>query len=226
MQTKKCNKCNQEKSLSEFSKALNRKIGVQSKCKSCDKEYRQKNREKILKYLTDYNDKNRDELLSKRKKYRLENIEKVREQGRIWAINNPEKIKSSKQKLMIKNKEKYYAKTYERNSARRKTDSFYNLKCRLSHRVRLAMKGVGLKKSKRTIEMIGCAWEDLVKHLERQFTTGMSWDNRSEWHIDHIIPLATATCEDDIIRLNHFTNLRPLWAEDNLRKSNKLEHLI
>lgn len=226
MQTKKCNKCNQEKSLSDFSKALNRKSGIQSKCKSCDKEYRQKNREKILKYLSDYNDKNRDELLSKRKKYRLENIEKVREQGRVWAVNNPEKIKLSKQKLMTKNKDKYYAKTYERNNARRKTDDLYNLKCRLSHRVRMAMKGIGLKKSQRTIEMIGCSWEDLVKHIERQFTTGMSWDNRSEWHIDHIIPLATATCEDDIIQLNHFTNLRPLWAEDNLRKSDKLEHLI
>jgi hypothetical protein len=54
----------------------------------------------------------------------------------------------------------------------------------------------------------------------------MSWENRAEWHIDHIVPLATAKCEEDVIKLNHFTNLRPLWAADNLKKNSNRTHLI
>jgi hypothetical protein len=50
----------------------------------------------------------------------------------------------------------------------------------------------------------------------------MSLDNHGKWHLDHIIPLATATTEEDVIRLNHYTNFQPLWADDNLKKSNKI----
>ena len=50
----------------------------------------------------------------------------------------------------------------------------------------------------------------------------MSWDNYGKWHIDHIIPLSSANSEDDIYKLCHYTNLQPLWAEDNLKKSNKI----
>ncbi len=223
---KKCSKCGHIKCNSLFAKAKSRADGLQSKCKDCNKKYREENREKINKYLSEYSERNRDKLLIQKRQYRIDNLEKIREKDRIWSRKNPEKVKANQELQWSKNRQKYYAKAVERYTKRRKIDSLYDLKCRLSHRVRLALKGIGLTKSKRTIEMIGCSWEDLVKHIERQFTTGMSWDNRSEWHIDHIIPLATATCEDDIIRLNHFTNLRPLWAEDNLRKSDKLEHLI
>ena len=50
----------------------------------------------------------------------------------------------------------------------------------------------------------------------------MNWDNRSEWHIDHIVPLSSANTEEELIRLCHYTNLQPLWAEDNLKKGGKL----
>ena len=50
----------------------------------------------------------------------------------------------------------------------------------------------------------------------------MTWENRSEWEIDHIIPLASATTEEDVIRLNHYTNLRPLWTIDNQSKRDKM----
>jgi hypothetical protein len=54
----------------------------------------------------------------------------------------------------------------------------------------------------------------------------MSWENRRLWHIDHIIPLALAKNEDQLIKLNHYTNLRPLWAKDNLVKSARYEKEI
>lgn len=79
------------------------------------------------------------------------------------------------------------------------------------------------KKSKAN-EILGCSWDKLKAYIESQFQQGMTWENRSAWHIDHIIPLASAKTEEDVIRLNHYTNLQPLWAADNLRKSDKLEY--
>lgn len=51
----------------------------------------------------------------------------------------------------------------------------------------------------------------------------MEWSNYGEWHIDHKIPSSWAKNEEEIIKLNHYTNLQPLWAEDNLSKKNYYE---
>jgi hypothetical protein len=59
--------------------------------------------------------------------------------------------------------------------------------------------------------------------LEKQFVVGMSWDNRNKWHIDHIIPLSSAKTEEEIYKLAHYTNLQPLWAEDNLSKGDTIK---
>jgi hypothetical protein len=80
----------------------------------------------------------------------------------------------------------------------------------------------GYTKKSKTHEILGIDWMGLKEHMERQFIGGMNWENRDQWHIDHIIPLATAQCEDDIIKLNHYTNLQPLWAEDNFSKGSKI----
>ena len=58
------------------------------------------------------------------------------------------------------------------------------------------------------------------------FTDGMSWDNHGVygWHIDHVKPLSEANNIEDVITLNHYTNLQPLFAKDNLKKSNKLNY--
>lgn len=66
--------------------------------------------------------------------------------------------------------------------------------------------------------MLGCDWHHLKTHLESKFVDGMSWENRSLWHIDHIIPLASAKSVEEVVRLCHHTNLQPLWAKDNIRK--------
>lgn len=79
-------------------------------------------------------------------------------------------------------------------------------------------------KRSRTYEIIGCSYDFLMGYIETKFQLGMSWENRSEWHIDHIIPLASAKTEEDVIRLNHYTNLQPLWAADNIRKSDKMDY--
>lgn len=89
-------------------------------------------------------------------------------------------------------------------------------------RTYLAFKNKGFKKSSSTGKLIGCSWKYLIRHIEKQFVDGMSWDNRSEWHIDHIIPISCATNIEGLEKLSHYSNLRPLWATQNLAKSNRL----
>ena len=79
-------------------------------------------------------------------------------------------------------------------------------------------------KSMKSSDILGCDWKTFKQHLESQFEEGMTWDNHgiNGWHYDHIIPLSSAKTEEELYRLNHYTNLQPLWAEDNLRKSDKI----
>ena len=81
-------------------------------------------------------------------------------------------------------------------------------------------------KAGHTIELIGCSIEYLRRHLESQFVGGMTWNNYGlyGWHIDHIIPLSyfDFTDPEQQRRAWHYTNLRPMWAVDNIRKGNKL----
>lgn len=84
----------------------------------------------------------------------------------------------------------------------------------------------------------GHSWEvllsytlpDLMVHLERQFLPGMTWGNRGDWHIDHIVPLASFKFETpdcpEFRAAWALSNLRPLWAVDNIRKSDKRTHLL
>lgn len=89
-----------------------------------------------------------------------------------------------------------------------------------------ALVAVGHVKSGRTFDLLGYTPDDLRLHIEKQFTSGMSWDNRGEWELDHIVPISTATCFDDVIRLNQLPNLRPLWAPENNRKKDKRLFLL
>ena len=80
-----------------------------------------------------------------------------------------------------------------------------------------------ITKKNKTFDIVGCSPEFLKEHIEKQFTEGMSWGLLGQHiHIDHIIPLSSAKTEDELYKLCHYENLQPLWAEDNLKKSNKI----
>jgi hypothetical protein len=89
-------------------------------------------------------------------------------------------------------------------------------------RTRIFFKLKNIKKKTDTFKIIGCSPLQLKEYLEQKFTKGMNWENQGKWHIDHIIPLSSAKTEDEVYILCHYTNLQPLWAEDNLKKSNKI----
>jgi hypothetical protein len=225
-----CTQCNIEKNVCEFNKCSRSKLGVQSSCKKCIKEYYIKNREKIKKYYIknrvkklsnqkEYNIKNREKKLSHNKKYYIKNKEKQLSYQKEYRINNREKKLSSNKKYYINNKEKY--NEYEKN--KRLNDPIFKLTSNVRARLRAYLKTTGITKSKRTFDIVGCSPPELKDYLEKKFTEGMSWDRiGKEIHIDHIIPLSSAKSEDEIYKLCYYTNLQPLWAEDNLKKSDKI----
>ncbi len=133
----------------------------------------------------------------------------------------------SKDKEYMKRKKNSY------RNARKKNDPLYKLSMTLRSRIssffrrgKLGKAGK-IRKHKSTVEMLGADFDTVFKHIELQFTDGMSWDKYGQkgFHIDHIIPLCSAKNEEDLIRLMHYTNLRPLWAMDNHRKGGKLCYL-
>jgi len=111
-------------------------------------------------------------------------------------------------------------------SCRRKTDIAHRMKevcrSRIYHAVN-RLKKHNADRS-RTVDIIGCSYGELKNHIESKFKDGMSWDNYGDvWHIDHIVPLSCATNIEGIELLSHYSNLQPMFALDNLRKSNNLE---
>tara|TARA_R110000764_G_scaffold19848_1_gene51652 strand:+ start:26 stop:352 length:327 start_codon:yes stop_codon:yes gene_type:complete len=98
----------------------------------------------------------------------------------------------------------------------------FKLKCNLRQRAYSAFKNKGYSKDSKTQEMLGVDWEVCKAHIERQFTKGMNWANYSKWHVDHIIPLASAKTPERLKQLCHYSNLQPMWAEDNIMKSDKI----
>jgi len=200
MSYKKCCKCNEQKNVDEFQI---RKNGVLSyRCKACDsvyaKEYYQKNKDKIKNKTAAYR-KNKPEYM---KQYRRDNHDKITVSKRKWIDKNRDKLN-------------------KRERERRKTDIEYKIKKNLRRRVnQVITKGT---KSDSTLKLLGCNLLELTKHLEKQFTKGMSWQNYGTWHIDHIKPCASfdLTQESEQKKCFHYSNLQPLWAEDNLRKGDR-----
>lgn len=104
-----------------------------------------------------------------------------------------------------------------------------NIKLRVYLRARLGqiLKPIGAKKSKHTMELVGCDIIFFRKYIESKFKPGMSWHNYryNGWHIDHIRPICSfnLTKEEDQVKCFHYSNLQPLWWWENLQKSGKYE---
>jgi hypothetical protein len=217
VETKICSKCKIEKDLCEFNNRKTSKDGKRSSCKECDckeiKNWRLKNIEKVkqqkIRYTKKYSEKNKD----RGRKYREQNKDKVLIRSKKWREEN---LQYSKEYFQ-KNKSKINKKICDR----KKIDFLFKISSLYRSKLN---KILSKSKDKSTFEIIGCSPIFLKEHLEKQFKEGMSWDNHGlfGWHIDHIIPLSSAKTEEELYKLCHYTNLQPLWAKDNLKKSNKI----
>ncbi len=204
METKKCSKCKEVKKIEEYRVSARSSDGKDIQCKACRKAteglYRSNNKEEFKQRRKDWYNDNKEHVLAYQKNY----IES----------------KGIKGKYMPGSK---YFNTYVK--VRSSTDPIFKLKkgirCLISQSFKRTCEGT-YKKEERSVELLGCTLEFFMKHIQDKFTEGMTQENYGEWHLDHIIPLATAKTREDVVKLNHYTNFQPLWAKDNLAKGAKI----
>jgi hypothetical protein len=238
---KYCKKCDSQKDFCFFGKNKNNKDGLSIYCKECEKnrhkEYRENNRSKVNesskkwrknnpeKYkitIENYLEKNPHMTSKERvKEYRKndEFVEKQRKYRKEYYEKNIEIEREKRKKYYNENKEIERKNHNEWKKNRLKNDGFFRMKTRLRDRIRDYMYGKVI--SKRTKNIVGLEYDEFKNYISSMFEVGMTWDNYGSWHLDHIIPLCSAKNEDEIYKLNHYTNLQPLWAEDNIRKNRK-----
>ena len=242
---KVCSKCKVSKELSDFHKCSNSKDGLKSSCKECrnsdsvnrrkdetvklkDREYYIINKEKINKYKKEYYNDNKEEILEKNKEYYINNKDYINNRNKNYTINNKENISKYQKEYYINNKEilnEYKKKWF---SEKYKNDNVFRLKNSISSLIRKSLKKNGFEKNSKTVNILGCSIEEFQIYLESKFEDWMNWDNygkydgnpNSGWDIDHNIPLSFGITEEDIITLNHYTNLQPLcgYINRNIKK--------
>ena len=134
-----------------------------------------------------------------------------------------QKFESKQQQLEYQRSDKYKAYYRKRQKERRKIDVVWRLKTNMRARLGAFIKASNIKKTNTTFKMVGCTPEFLKEYLEKLFKPGMTWKNHSlkGWHVDHIKALDKAKTPEDVEKLMHYTNLQPMWAVDNIKKSNK-----
>lgn len=228
---KVCIDCNIEKEYNDYYKRKDNKDGYRNNCKACQniknkpgtEKYRKK--DSSLKASKEYNKKywleNADELKEKGKERYYENQEAYLLQKKEYFKLNKDKIRLKGKKYYINNKSDIINKNIEYNRRRKTIDPLYNFKCRI--RTTISKTLMGYKKSHRTEEILGISILEFFNYIESLFEPWMTWENRGlyngelnyGWDIDHKIPLASAETEEDIIRLNHYTNLQPLCGYTN-----------
>ena len=112
-------------------------------------------------------------------------------------------------------------------------DSLFKFQVDFRKRLRIQIKARGYTKKSTTYEITGITYQGLKEHLEGLWEPWMSWDNYGKykigtfnygWDIDHIIPTSTAKTEEELLKLNHYTNLKPLCSKVNrdIKKDNLL----
>ena len=228
---KVCSKCKEEKDFSDFSKRSDSKDGYRSQCKKC------LNTQSVKDRSNKYYKNNRDFLLNKSKERKLKKSDpnsKIRTIRRMFESCNDNQSVCTKC-MCIKDVENFIKDKIRKNGLsaqcneckneyyknKKKSDIIFKISTTIRSMISSYIKSNGIKKSKKSEEIIGCKFKDLKIHLELKFKDGMKWENYGMWHIDHIIPISYAKSEEEIYKLNHYTNLQPLWAKDNLSKGNR-----
>ena len=167
--------------------------------------WRKEKPEKVKKVYSTYYANNDEKIKDYSATWRKTNSTRIKRTNDVWRKSNPDKVKAMRQKATAKEIEKKIWRS-PRN--------------RLRQAVSRAFNRISQNKYTNTESILGCSYEEAVRRIESLFSEGMSWDNYGPkgWHIDHVRPLSSFTAED-LHLANRIENLQPLWAEDNLKKS-------
>ena len=186
--------------------------------------YRDKENRK--EYKKKYRLENKERLTLYNKEYRLENKERLTLYKKKYWLENKERLTLYNKKYWLENKETLNECNAKRNRERYHSDVEYKLSMSLRIYLRKKLKAHLANKNSSALSLAGCTMEELKAHIESKFEEGMSWENWAldGWHLDHIIPCSSfdLTIEEEQKKCFHYTNLQPLWAKDNLSKTNKL----
>ena len=164
--------------------------------KIADKKWRDCNKEYISQKHKKWYDKNKDRWNEYIKEYREKNVDKIRKTKR----------------------------DYERN--RKHNDPTYKLIANFRTAIYIVLKENNMDKYGHYFDILRYSPEELVVHLENQFTEGMEWDNYGEWHVDHRLPITSfkfkEVGDNEFMRCWELNNLQPMWGDENISKSNKI----
>ena len=206
---KKCIKCNEIMLFSGFRK----------QCRECES-----------KKSKEYQANNKYHLANKSKEWREKNKEKLNQKKReLW-----QNLTAKQRELIAKKSKEYHELNREKRNAyyndycknKIKTDKLFKLKTAIRGCVGQSIRLKNYTKKSRTYEILGCSYEDFKIHIESQFNEFMTWDNHGNpkdgivelnktWDLDHIIPISSAKTEEEIYKLNHYTNFQPLCSYVN-----------
>lgn len=230
MDTKECKKCGLIQDINQYTKARDTKDKLNNRCKSC-----------VKKYNVNYNINRQIEISEYNKLYKNDPIKKeqikihndkpeIKVLKKEYSLNhylNNKESKSLYQKGYLE-KNPDYMKNYFRT--RCNNDPLFKLTLNIRTLIYIYLKG---NKSKKTKDILGCTYEEFKIYLESKFESWMNWNNYGKyngtysfgWDIDHIIPMSSAITKEELIKLNHFSNLQPLCSKINREiKRDKLNY--
>jgi hypothetical protein len=231
MDIKICSNCKIEKDINDFYIQNHKPI---SKCKECVKakvnKYRMDNLDVVKERKKTYYKNNKEHCNEKSKEFREKNIEYNKEYQKKYKDNNKELVKEQKRTYYLNNREKVISNVIQYRKNRKKIDKVYKLTCSIRRLINNSIKRKNYTKRSKTRVILGCSFEEFKIHIESKHEDWMTWDNKGlyngefyyGWDIDHIIPISSAETEEDVIRLNHFSNLQPLCSKINrdIKKDN------
>jgi hypothetical protein len=196
--------------------------------------YREANREAIRAQQRAYRESHKDELSRRSRERRAANPEKYRESERLRPRRNtPEGRAAAVEKTRLwvaRNRDRHRESMRRRRKQRMQSDPVFKTAIAMRRRFYMAVRnqvydGWNIR-SGEAVRLLGCTMAEFVSRIESMWMPGMTWSNWSidGWHIDHIVPLAAFDLSDEEQRKKacHYTNLRPLWAKENLAKGSKV----
>ena len=223
---KKCSQCEEEKSTLEFYKKKGCKHDVMSVCKVCWKSqvktFQTLNQNLIKEKQQQRYSNNKEIYYERNKAAYLKNQDQRKLKQTEYNIENKDKRKLYNAQPHIKQRDNEYMKVRKQN------DPIFKLSQNMRASISMRIREINSIKDLPTLNIIGLnSWEDFKQHLENQFTEGMNWDNygnkiETDWSIDHFIPISSANTLEEVKRLNHYSNLRPMWHLDNIKKRDKI----
>lgn len=224
-----CNICNKKKTIDSFRKYLsNGKPYVYGSCKDCERlknnEYNKTHKQEQKQYF----ELNKDKITEYKKQYYIKNKTEIDIKNKKYAIEHKTELKKYYKEYKKKHKEHYktYFKEYERN--RKQKDALYKMKTQIRNVILKSFKRKRYNKMNNTEIILGCTYIEFYQHLLNTYKSnyGIEWNEKTNVHIDHIIPLSTAKTEEDVIKLCKYTNLQLLNATDNMKKGSKMDWML